>query len=798
MSFSSLFACVLDTDSLCACICSLFFSFRVDCVCYSSYLSERDNADFKKVFDLFGVSNMVEYSTFQQLCERLINSDGNVRELTQSILIADNVASGGDVHLAPMAAQAAAAEGGWKGSSVAPSDVQIPQGVTGSAARCNKKVVNYKRVLLIDEVDVFFSSSFYGETYDLVLPLKFDKVAELQTLAWAMYVKGVDIKGILPALKITDAYSDLFLKFGHIKNILDGQIAKMCNDMVAWKNSETALDQPFRDYKIEEGRIAYKTCVGSYDSTISFGYITLWTYFEEFEFKRGVSRAALEEHLGLVIDCGQFSYAEIPKRYELILGVTGTLMPEMKNGPQPLGRFEQDIIRQEYRIKSQTELPSVYGERNLLFQENLHVNVTKDVEDFNNAIEQEVAKAREGRAILVFFETEARLKAWNDSDYGQRVPSGTLDIINSDTRKDSISMKVRKATTTGNITLLTREHGRGLDFKCHDKTVEQNGGVHVVQTFLSEELSEEIQIKGRTARGKNKGSFQIILLISDLEKFGITAEEIKLKQKGIFVPVQPMGTECALCFDEQKHPESLPCGHSFCSGCVTKLHEDTNSKCPLCSAPASTTAASAKILVQTLYNFLHDKRSAFLEKSSETRREAVACAKVLHDQTLTFQAELATLAQDPKLTQSKEKCLNFLNGRNAMQTKKCRLMCLSDATGSMGGVWKQTQSSIRIMLERISAISGGSGNIEVKWVAFRDYELQKSLVLEASLWTDDPTSLVKFVGGIKCISHHGCDGPEAVEAALNCVNNELEPPTRVLLIGDAPPHHEGAFRCDAT
>jgi len=345
--------------------------------------------------------------------------------------------------------------------------------------------------------------------------------------------------------------------------------------------------------------------------------------------------------------------------------------------------------------------------------------------------------------------------------------------------------------------LLTREHGRGLDFICHDKTVEQSGGLHVVQTFLSEELSEEIQIKGRTARGKNKGSFQIILLINDLEKFGITAEEIKLKQKGIFVPVQPMGTECALCFDEQKHPESLPCGHSFCSGCVTKLHEDTNSKCPLCSAPAYTTAASAKLLVQTPYDFLHDKRSAFLEKSSETRREAVVCAKVLHDQTLTFQAELATLAQNPKLTQSKEKCLNFLDGRNAMQTKKCRLMCLSDATGSMGGVWKQTQSSIRIMLERISAISGGSGNIEFKWVTFRDYELQKSLVLEASLWTDDPTSLVKFVGGIKCISHVGYDGPEVVEAALNCVNNELEPPTRVLLIGDAPPHHEGAFRCDA-
>ena len=41
------------------------------------------------------------------------------------------------------------------------------------------------------------------------------------------------------------------------------------------------------------------------------------------------------------------------------------------------------------------------------------------------------------------------------------------------------------------------------------------------------------------------------------------------------------------------------------------------------------------------------------------------------------------------------------------------------------------------------------------------------------------------------MSDHGCDGPEAVEAALHYVNHDPEPPTRVLLIGDAPPHYEG-------
>jgi hypothetical protein len=61
-----------------------------------------------------------------------------------------------------------------------------------------------------------------------------------------------------------------------------------------------------------------------------------------------------------MISCRQFSYAQIPKRYKLILGVTGTLVPECKGGPHPLGIFEQEIIRADYNIKGQTELPSVF------------------------------------------------------------------------------------------------------------------------------------------------------------------------------------------------------------------------------------------------------------------------------------------------------------------------------------------------------------------------------------------------------------------------------------------------------
>ena len=80
-------------------------------------------------------------------------------------------------------------------------------------------------------------------------------------------------------------------------------------------------------------------------------------------------------------------------------------------------------------------------------------------------------------------------------------------------------MLIKRATSSGQITLLTKSFGRGTDFVCRDQNVIVNGGVHVLQTFFSEELSEEIQIMVRTARQGKDGSYQMILLYMDLEKY---------------------------------------------------------------------------------------------------------------------------------------------------------------------------------------------------------------------------------------------------------------------------------------
>jgi preprotein translocase subunit SecA len=58
---------------------------------------------------------------------------------------------------------------------------------------------------------------------------------------------------------------------------------------------------------------------------------------------------------------------------------------------------------------------------------------------------------------------------------------------------------------------MSRAFGRGTDFVILDENMKAKGGIHVIQTFLSLEESEEVQIKGRTARQDCNGSYDCII-----------------------------------------------------------------------------------------------------------------------------------------------------------------------------------------------------------------------------------------------------------------------------------------------
>jgi len=97
--------------------------------------------------------------------------------------------------------------------------------------------------------------------------------------------------------------------------------------------------------------------------------------------------------------------------------------------------------------------------------------------------------------------------------------------------KDNI---VRKSTAAGQVTICTRPFGRGVDFVCRDEKTLANGGVHVILGFPTYSEAEEIQVRGRTARQGDVGSWEIVLLIDDLQHLQISWEIYQQQGAGFY------------------------------------------------------------------------------------------------------------------------------------------------------------------------------------------------------------------------------------------------------------------------
>ncbi|CAF4705970.1 unnamed protein product [Rotaria sp. Silwood1] len=180
-------------------------------------------------------------------------------------------------------------------------------------------------------------------------------------------------------------------------------------------------------------------------------------------------------------------------------------------------------------------MPSVFGINNLKFTIKNDIMIENEC-DYINVIKREiddrlVGKSSGKRAILVFFESNRKLKEFYDSTALGSLKELTV-YLTEEASLDEKEILIKRATTSDQITLFTRTFGRGTDFKCDDQIIATNGGTHVIQTFLS----EEVQIKGRTARQGDHRSYSMILLDRDLEKFHTEKVDIEdVKKEGFYI-----------------------------------------------------------------------------------------------------------------------------------------------------------------------------------------------------------------------------------------------------------------------
>ena len=178
----------------------------------------------------------------------------------------------------------------------------------------------------------------------------------------------------------SDVFKKCLEKYPHLKELLKNQVGPMISGVRNYKH----------DYQVIDNKIAYKDQDG-FSSAISFGYKTLFAYFYEFDKKNITEITSATNVINLAL-C-EISYAELPKMYEHIFGVTGTLrdLPEIK----------KEIMKKEYKIMNNYYIPSVYNKSKRL---NEGIKIVSQADHFKAIVENLKDKFDLQRPVLIFFD----------------------------------------------------------------------------------------------------------------------------------------------------------------------------------------------------------------------------------------------------------------------------------------------------------------------------------------------------------------------------------------------------------
>jgi preprotein translocase subunit SecA len=258
------------------------------------------------------------------------------------------------------------------------------------------------------------------------------------------------------------------------------------------------------DYFIieKDKKLAYKEN-DSVDYNLSYGYKTVFANL--YEFGRGnISQMNLNEALCIQLTVAQFSYAILPTMFEHIIGVTGTLKA------MPL--VQKKVLHNDYNVKDNFLIPSSFG----LNEKKEHKYFQCEEGEHYKKIVERISSISQKRPIVLFFNSANELYDFFSSPtYTDELKNRTL-ILTEEHEPSVRERNVFLATQCSKISLMTKAFGRGTDFEVYDKEIFKNGGLHIIQTFLSQEEAEEIQIKGRTNRQNAPGSVDIVYKRNEL------------------------------------------------------------------------------------------------------------------------------------------------------------------------------------------------------------------------------------------------------------------------------------------
>lgn len=191
---------------------TLLFDIEVKCACYSEYLSQRDYSAFLPMFKELGVKERVSYGTFNRISEQIINENGDVRELIVN-LISNNKKTN----------------------------------KMGSNNQLNRQ---RPKLLLVDEVDVFFTKDFYGNSYTPLARLNDPLIQNLIKFIWTNRKTTTNNKKqiSLAQIETSQEFKACVAKYREWEFLFKESVKDMIAD----------LDSFREDYSVLDDKIAYK------------------------------------------------------------------------------------------------------------------------------------------------------------------------------------------------------------------------------------------------------------------------------------------------------------------------------------------------------------------------------------------------------------------------------------------------------------------------------------------------------------------------------------------------------------
>ena len=158
---------------------------------------------------------------------------------------------------------------------------------------------------------MFFGQSFYGNLYQPSLVVKDECIQNLIKFIWEQRKNNVNYQMVYDSEQFKACEKEV----PNFKELLIEGIKDMLFDV-------KEIDK-HKDYIVEKERIGYLNG-DQYVFNAQMGYLTQFAYIREHA-DSSISEDSLKQNLGLRVNCGAYSFAKIPEKFRLILGVTGTL-----------------------------------------------------------------------------------------------------------------------------------------------------------------------------------------------------------------------------------------------------------------------------------------------------------------------------------------------------------------------------------------------------------------------------------------------------------------------------------------